>query len=930
MLLLSREPGEHAKPDLAPTLLLGVGAVGERVATRVHERLQAETGALTSGFVLCAMRHDAADIAEVVRGSVLELTRQRTVSALESVGAIRQPARRYLRLNLVCAAALAEVEAETLIACLESFFAVQHPAAGMEVVFLLDATHPGNPYAVAPNAQAQLEALEAAWRKRDVEARRIWAAAPRVRFLVVHPHRADGSHLDHACLASPEGNQNDSTVAADEFEALLSAVLVGHIAPGALHDRLAPQAPEDPETHPFALLGWARDRFPREAILHRVSDLLAADLLEYTAQSEPGKEAAETLLGNAAGGTPGPWEAWQRQMQAALLDRRSLLVRLLTPGTHDGAIQIRDDRPPPPRRTLYQRLRGHYFGEEAPDNTGRLAVRLSLPAHAWRGSDPRQWPAEIKARETEAKAKTREVLERLNAQTLPQQVAEEVRLALARCLDLCIRRYPGGTDAARQLIADTVQIAEQRVAQEQSPPFGPPSPPEDLGLPSGAGLKEAQAAFETQCAALPGWQAATARGIAFGALATTACLSLGWPLWIGWLLAAGSLGTALSLYSAALGRLLRLGDYVLECLRAEQGLVLYNYAQQAAGNRKNEGVYQAISRLLTEQTLPQVEAFARAREAAITSARQPVTFALSDGSEEPMGDADDARELHALLHSAFATNVLREDARRLLQSSDLFQGWRQPQMNAMTAQVSDHARRTFLRDWERPNKTLGTFVRSLLARHIALDKVEALFQQWVRERMDRLAMRAVPLALRVPLHPERATENEDMPLSLTLSVAVPPSLEWHRAVSPDAATENAETLPAGTAAADLAAWFGVAGAACQVVNQETDESAVLMVAAGLTPAEVVKAFGEAQEASLPVAFTSRTERGDVVTSDASTVRSDMLPFPVAFPTTNGNGSAALHGKRNGQASESPANGTAHHADDALVLPRLPSQEQEMS
>src|SRR5581483_5757297 len=143
---------------------------------------------------------------------------------------------------------------------------LKHPAAGLQLLFVLDATHPRDPGEVVPDALQTLELLQAEWRAVQVRGRQDWSTAPRFRCFLAHPHRADGSRLE------PE-----------EFLAALAAAIAGHVAPGPLHDTLAPAAEPEPNEPPYALIGWASDVFPRDRVLERAAALLAADVLELTA-----------------------------------------------------------------------------------------------------------------------------------------------------------------------------------------------------------------------------------------------------------------------------------------------------------------------------------------------------------------------------------------------------------------------------------------------------------------------------------------------------------------------------------------------------------------------------------------------------------------------------------------------------------------------
>ncbi len=506
----------------------------------------------------------------------MQLTRQRNVSRMEQGHDLRQPRFEWLRLHVVFIAALAENEAGRFQELLGALLRVKHPAVGMEIVCILDASHPDDANEVFPNALALLNTLESEGRDMIARCREDWSASLRLRFYVTHPHRADGSRLDHPNLHakttnshlptpdpsngnlansvlpasnlpasaasganSPVSNLPNSALPAanslpaaslsetDEFESALAAAISAHASAGALYDGLAPLPGADVDAPLFALLGWSGDVLPRNRMLQRCAALLAADVLERTAHLASRNDTAENLLTNTE---PEIWKAWQEQYQARLLDRRKLLTELLA---NQSGVELSVIPPPPSeRKSVLQRLTASNFGDtaEPPASDSDFAVRMNLPDASWRKADARRWPDEIRALDTQGAARFEQTLTSLNKSGKAETIAADIVAELARCADACVRDHLGGSAAARQLLQQAAQDAEAKVRAANEVTFGAPRPTPDLKLPARAELTQAWERFEQECAKLPGWPAVIARGLGFGALVTTAGLALTLPV----------------------------------------------------------------------------------------------------------------------------------------------------------------------------------------------------------------------------------------------------------------------------------------------------------------------------------------------------------------------------------------------------------------
>jgi hypothetical protein len=845
----------------ALTLLVGIGKAGQHVAAGAWERLEAEPLARAGGVKLLARggggeaRADA--VCDDIREAISQLTRQRTVAAVEKTYAIRRPAGRYLRLQIVCAAALAEAPAHLLLECLRAIQGLKHPAAGLQLLFVLDVTHPREPGDVAPDALATLELLQAEWEALQSRSRRDWSAAPCFRCFLAHPHRADGSHLEP-----------------DEYPAALAAAVAGHVAPGPLHDALAPAAEPDPSEPPFALLGWASDVFPRERLLERASALLAADLLKLTAcggalgarRSALGEEGP-ALAERRAGGRPIDPSA-ERGSEASL-DRRRLLVRLLSPDVEESPIQV-DAAVEAPRPSFYQRIRERIWGRPSAGTgsgagTGQpLRVRLDLHAGAWRSGDPRRWPAELLVLDARGAQEFDAAVQLLQQQQVSQKAVRELSDAFAASADLCVRRDLGGTQAARERVERALREAERRVRQADAVPFGEPDLPRDLGLSTGAGLAEAWHRFRLECERLPGWPAVLARGLAFGALGTTACGALGegaqsgTSLLLGWIGVGVSLAAAILWYGGALDRLRRLGEYVAECIRAKYGRRLLEYAQLAAGTPKREGVYQALIRQFRDVEIPTLDHFESERAALIEQMRQNPPFAPPDGTAALLADASEAAELYRSVRQSLSDSCLAEQALELLRDDDIYAGWRRPAMEPVRESASTYARRKHLVSWER--KPLGDFLRDLLRFQAPPERLDDLFAARVARQVDQLALRSVPLApgpfgaalgsrrsalgpIRIgPSPAERQAPSAESRSEASVVLAIPPSLGW-----PHGDAGAGALLPADSVAGSLATWFGPSPNAVDLRPDEADLAGCVVTIAGLCPASVLQALGDERQ-----------------------------------------------------------------------------------
>ena len=897
---------EKSLPPAAAALVVGLGSVGQRVTRRLQMRLADDPLTKQGGLSVLLPVCDAVGLPAAIREAVRAQMQQAAVTRLEARFGIRRPEHRYLKLHLVFVGALAEVADDLLSACMKAAASLDHPPAGLETLFVLDTIEPLDaiePLSVSPSDEnrptpspflARLHALEQGAQELRESQNREWGGAGRLRVVLAHPHRADGSWL-----GQPE-----------DFEAALASLLAAHLAPGVLHDGLADFA--DAEMPAFALCGGAGALLPREAILGCASDLLAADILEQTGNG--GNGSPEEMID---GDAPDIWRGWQ-EAKDALLDRRSLLKRLLGPNGSGMFVVAEDEsvyaRNQPTRRwSLARELKALFWGEERPlHSSDGLRVRLSLPSPRWQAGDPRHWPEELARLDKEGAAALESWL--AAAPVLIAPVAEEVAAALSRCVDHCIQRHVGGTAAALALLAEAERAARAGIAESGRTCFAEPLLPDDIGLTPGTTFPEAWEIFQSRCRRIPNWQEALTTGAAWGALVLTACFPFGLLLGFGWIGAGVGLLAGGLYYGWRLGNLKRVGDYLRQCLEAKNGRRLLEYAERAVGTPTQDGVYQAILHFLETVERPAVVQFSQGRQTRIDQARAEQLLPSLGGTDEYLLDLDSAPVLHSLLRRNLCDSQLADAARSLLRSGGLFDGWRTPEWDTVFDQVQRYARRDHLRSWEEPSKALGPFVQNLLPDSLT-------FSRWVRTTLETLAMRSMLLALRPPAHLDRddaqIEHRGESPAPVTaVRMAVPASLGWHAAQAdptgsaaarpgeqplspPDTDTRR---LPPGSAAADLADWYGGDANACRVESDEGDTVTCLVLTTGLTAAQALAAIRSAPAAP-------------------------SIAIPESLPRNghsraNGNGKGSGNGNGNG-------NGNGHgSAPDSLPAVRLVGQEIE--
>jgi hypothetical protein len=866
------------KERAAPTLLVGVGRTGCRVIQTARGMLAQEPLYQMGALEVLLFPAAQDKIEEQVEAALVRVQQQPVVDSIDAQYEVRQPAHRYIRLVVAVVAAASEAQPEELRRYLRAALSIGHPAVGMGLLVLLDVTHPESPNKVADSAPELLSALEEEWRRQQ-EHDGSWGTPPRLGFLVAHPHRADGSFLLHPNLA--HADPSTPTLAngrpPDEFEAVLASALACHVRSGAMHDRFSPGY-EDLHRPPFAVFGWAGDALPRELLFQRAATLLAADVLDR-ASRQPEDDPDQSSLAAALGER---WNAWL-ESRKQLLDPRGLVKRVLQESVANaGSVIVADYAPPQPRKSLYRILVETIWGEEEETKpvAPPLVVRMAIPHAPGREPDVRKWPNLVLEQDKAGAAQLDEMLRAMTAARCHQVVAEEIALTIARCADLCIRCRLGGVHAALRLMQHALELARSGPkAVKEIEAVDPPAHPR-LGLPPGASLSEAWSIFKVRCERLPGWPAVLARALSFGALATVAATAGGYPqpAYIGLVASGAAFGIAWYLYAAAVGHLQELRSHLGQMVEAKYGRRLLEFAKRAAGTPEHEGLYQAIAEVLASQEIPIAEAFRDRLGLAVTSARRNPEFPAQEAAEALMATAEDAATLRDI--QLPDDDRLAEIATELMVSETpgLFASWRYPAFDRILARVAQTVRRKLLHAWEA--KTLGQLKRDLLQNEHPTDEdADRAFFAWVRDRMDRLATRSVPLAILPPAHLERDNRQQDAAAGgdagwagrTSMLFVVPDSLRWHEAQraaiqaggQADSLGRSSDSPPEGSAAADHGNWFGADVASMHVVSMEGDVAAALVLTSGLSAQEALCAVGRGPESpSIDEPATPVSHSGD--------------------------------------------------------------------
>jgi hypothetical protein len=437
---------------------------------------------------------------------------------------------------------------------------------------------------------------------------------------------------------------------------------------------------------------------------------------------------------------------------------------------------------------------------------------------------------------------------------------------------MSIRRHLGGTDASRNFMNEVREAANARGQHAVDVAFAAPHPPLGLGLPLQATTAEAFSEFCRRCARPPHWMTFLARGATLAALASAARAGLGLSAWEPLLLFLGMGGACFFWYRRAMDRLRRLGAYVEERIRADYGSVLFDYAQRAAGTKDHDGIYQALSDYIEQQSIPRIARFEQERDQAVTAARVPQPFPKQEGTTGYFAGEGEVGALHGIIRDALGDSELADDALDLLRGEYLFENWPALSMDEAIRKASAYMRQRHLADWETGPMSLGAFLRRLMQpRYSEEEGLDRAFLASIRRQLDLLAMRALPLALRFPTQLERANAETDRrnpkaaigstadpeAVDLRLYSAVPASLRWAEEYENSGSSTVPAQVPAGSAAAILAE-YGTGLAAREVIRAESDEAAFLLLISKVPLEAISWVFGDTADENAQPASADET------------------------------------------------------------------------
>lgn len=811
-------PERDERPDVWPTVLIAIGPVGARVTGLLADRIR-NGKTLTEDVLSVVPDATEADL-DFLREQVRRLTYQSRVTRAEATHDLREPDPRTLRVRIVVVASIEEAaeESETWERILNLLEGIDHNPVGLEVTIILDAANRQDPDRPAEGIAGILSALDARLQATASKLKGEWGSAPSMRVFLAHPHRTDGSRLERKST-KPRGpfRAVDEDVP-DEFEELIARVLEAHLAPGACHSCLSSLRGEDLQ---YGAIGGASAVFPRELLLACVAERIAADILEETARRGTERDVAH----------PVP-------------SRAELVAMVIERGT--TRFKIERARPAPaPEDSLYTQVEEAVEGaaKPLPAMTPALTVTMALSEHGDFPREFRHWPAYLDDLVARSEGKYLEAERSVGA--IPQDLAEDVVANIVRITDRLVKSKLGGIDLARTLLESAqrhclesmapgertaLQAAENKnplpATPDQSagapPTLRDPLPPKGLEEAASLDEKALFAAFAQRCQILPGFLAAVARSVAVGSLVGAACVgSTGtWLVGLAGMLVGGLV--CLLPWLIAYRRLLALRDYVLARVGARFGKRLVDQVQRLLGHTSLDettgtvryGLIPAVWRYVEHWELPHVDGFDDARQATIERLRLSERWPNGYLPGVDLLDADDVTLLYQAVRFPENDPALRGVAESLLTQEGLFDGWRAPSLGTVVDRCTGEARSRRLPPYERGAIDVGRFRETLLDLAGITDERDRA--RWFTSRLDRMALRAVPLALRLDLDPMRHGPRQ-------LLFAVPKGLQWRRRIEVvhNVTIQGEGGLPENSIARATQSWLTM-GQPARVEDQEAD------------------------------------------------------------------------------------------------------------
>jgi len=838
-------PERDERPDVWPTILIAIGPVGSRIVTLLADRIR---NAKTLTDDVLSVVPNAVDVDEpTLREQLRRLTYQSRVTRAEATHDLREPDPRTLRLRIVLVASVEEAaEApEAWERAMGLVGGIAHNPVGLEVAIVLDAANRSDPDRAATGLSAFLSRLDERLDRVADAMRSEWGSAPSIRVFLAHPHRTDGSRLERKRYDVAPPFQAIDHDAPDEFEELIARVLEAHMAPGACHSCLSAL---DAKPVQYGALGGASAVFPRELLLSSVAERIAADILEETGRRGKDPDVPHPVPSRA-------------DLLAAIIERSTKRFQIDRPGPV-----------PKPDSSLYGEIEEAIEG--SPQTThpapASITVTMALSEHGDFPRDFQHWPAYLE--DVVGRSEAEYLKAEQSVGNAPQGLADDIVGNIVRLSDRLVKTRLGGIDLARTMLEaaqrdclatlapgerTALQAAEKKnpakAAPDQSsgapPTFRDPIPPPGIEAYGSLDEKALFQAFDQRCQALPGFLAAVSRSVAVGSLigAATAALTGTWLIGLIGMLVGGLV--CLVPWLLAYRRLLALRDYVLARVGARFGRRLYDHVQRLIGHTDLDeetgevrfGLIPAVWRYIEHWELPHVDGFDDARTATIERLRMSERWPNGYVPEHDLLDAEDVTHLYEAVRYPDRDPALRGLAESLLSGEQLFDGWRAPSLGTVVARCTQEARARRLPPYERGVIDVGQFREKLLDLAGVTEPRDRA--RWFTHRLDRMALRAVPLALRLDLDPMRRDPRQ-------LLFAVPAGLQWRRRIEivKNVTLQGEGGLPENSIARATQSWLAM-GQPARVEEAEAD--AALAIGLYLFPGReaAMRAIGAKEDPS---------------------------------------------------------------------------------
>lgn len=769
-------------PQAAPTLIVGIGPAGRRLARFVTER-QSNARLRQAGLLASLSEGELEQIEAVIE----QLTRHQAVVKAEIGLGLRAPFDRFLRLRLVTAFSADEVAEFGLSGAVETlirrFLDYPHPPEGVRTVIAVDASG-GHLASPARGIQSLLTSVS------DLLSNAPSANSSAV--LLAHRRLFGGTHLNH------DGLLDLGRTEPDEFEIALGRLVEAHLHPQSEYRALDAGGVE------YYVAGGASAVFPRELLLHSAAQQVGADVLEE-------------LLGEIGEVHAKP-----------LAPLREDLFRSLAAKVQGTVGPVTRSTDPIPRRSWFSR----WFDREVrPNLTPGVRLEPKLPENVYH----LDLSALAEQFEGIVEERVRSVVKDL-AQLLPksaQKLAEDTADSIRRAIDDLVAKTLGGVHAAeRAVIEAKASVLQELTAEESnlarkaglaangtrglSPRYVPRRSeefPEDTD--------KLLARFRKGIRRLPALQALAVRAMICGATWYPIGAALAWGPIGGTVV----LGATLAVFAVAWAvqrlRLERMRGELIFRLQDEVGRRAYDLIQERLGASSVKdasgqpvvvlGVLPQLARYLETWEAPLLQGFDNLCGTGVRLLRQSRHWPNGYTPGLDWVESDDPRSLHGQV--AYKEAARAEHAKRLLLEG-LFGSWRNPSFPEIESALRQDANEYALDGWH--TRTLGEFFRQLRTSEKLNQKAVAVA---VVQRLEALGASSQPLAPNVDEHAGG--------LPRYLDIRVPESLRWLVAWQEATGAQGAGPCPPGSRLVGLVQWL-MPGEVPRVESQERDFADVVL------------------------------------------------------------------------------------------------------